>query len=203
MSCAKLQPVRPVCQRCSLPAACAGAALLPRRPAGRRLRPPPALPHPPPRRRLPVRLLPQAPTLPPGCDAGGKPHMEELFEHRWRKAYEVRALERESRHAKSQVGGGGAGVHHAILWTMEARAKRACCFAQCLCTLALTTPAGHKLSPHAGQQPMWQRGQLAQRLTRQGAPACLRGRYCRCRCCRCTGSCVPGKRQRQWPAASH
>jgi len=60
-----------------------------------------------PGRRLPVRLLPQAPPLPPGCEGAGKPHVDELFEHRWRKAHEVRALERESRHAKSQVGGGG------------------------------------------------------------------------------------------------
>ena len=29
--------------------------------------------------------------------------MDELFEHRWRKAYEVRALERESRQGRSQV----------------------------------------------------------------------------------------------------
>lgn len=60
-------------------------------------------PHLPPRRRLPVRLLPQAQVLPPGGEHAGKPHVEEVFEHRWRKAYEVRALEREGRHANSQV----------------------------------------------------------------------------------------------------
>ncbi|PRW57622.1 tetratricopeptide repeat 1 [Chlorella sorokiniana] len=52
--------------------------------------------------------LQPAPALPPGCEGTGKPHVEELFEHRWRKAYEVRALERESWHARSQLPASGA-----------------------------------------------------------------------------------------------
>ena len=61
-------------------------------------------------RRLPPPPLQAVP--PPGAtqlpgqkpEHTKKPSMDELFEHRWRKAYEVRALERESRQGRSQVG---------------------------------------------------------------------------------------------------
>lgn len=42
--------------------------------------------------------------MPTTAHHGKKASVEEVFEHRWRKAYEVRAMERESRQAKSQVG---------------------------------------------------------------------------------------------------
>lgn len=63
------------------------------------LSPPPL----PPPLRLQAAVAP--PQVLPHQTAGDKPRVDELFEHRWRKAYEVRALERESRQAKGQVGG--------------------------------------------------------------------------------------------------
>lgn len=41
------------------------------------------------------------PGLPQQAQHAKRASMEEVFEHRWRKAYEVRALERENRQARS------------------------------------------------------------------------------------------------------